>query len=61
MKDLLNPKVKRRESFRPFAPSILHDSVAEWFEQDDEVPFMSQVFPIRPEKRKSSADGAAAG
>jgi carbamoyltransferase len=36
MKALLNLKIKRRESFRPFAPSILREAVAEWFEEDDE-------------------------
>jgi carbamoyltransferase len=51
MKDILNAKVKRRESFRPFAPSILREAVAEYFETDAEVPFMQQVFRIRPEKR----------
>jgi carbamoyltransferase len=51
MKEILNARIKRRESFRPFAPSILRESVAEWFEQDDDVPFMMQVFQIRPEKR----------
>jgi carbamoyltransferase len=52
MKALLNAKIKRRESFRPFAPSVLEDAVAEWFEEDDAVPFMMQVFQIREEKRK---------
>jgi carbamoyltransferase len=51
MKELLNLKIKRRESFRPFAPSVLDKYVAEWFEEDDDVPFMMQVFQIRPEKR----------
>lgn len=51
MKDILNLKIKRRESFRPFAPSVLRGAVAEWFEQDDDVPFMMQVYQIRPEKR----------
>lgn len=51
MKDILNLKIKRRESFRPFAPSILREAVADWFEQDDDVPFMMQVYPIREEKR----------
>lgn len=50
-KDLLNAKIKRRESFRPFAPSILREFAAEYFEQDDSVPFMEKVFPIKPEKR----------
>ncbi len=52
MKDILNLKIKRRESFRPFAPSILRESVPDWFETDDDVPFMMQVFRIREEKRK---------
>jgi carbamoyltransferase len=51
MKDILNLKIKRRESFRPFAPSILRERVADWFEQDDDVPFMMEVFQIRPEQR----------
>jgi len=50
-KDLLNSKIKRRESFRPFAPSILKEYVPEYFEQDDDVYFMEKVFRIRPEKR----------
>jgi carbamoyltransferase len=52
MKDILNLKIKRRESFRPFAPSILRDKVSEWFETDADVPFMMQVFRIREAKRK---------
>ena len=51
MKNILNLKIKRRESFRPFAPSILREAVGEWFETVDDVPFMMQVFQIRPEKR----------
>jgi carbamoyltransferase len=51
MKDILNLKIKRRESFRPFAPSVLREAVAEWFELDGEVPFMMQVYPIRANKR----------
>ncbi|MFM9909983.1 MAG: carbamoyltransferase [Chitinophagaceae bacterium] len=49
-KELLNSKIKRRESFRPFAPSILKEYVAEYFEINDEVPFMEKVFPIKKEK-----------
>jgi carbamoyltransferase len=49
-KDLLNAKIKRRESFRPFAPSILKEFVGEYFEVTDEVPFMEKVFPIKKEK-----------
>ena len=51
MKVILNAKIKRRESFRPFAPSVLAESVGGWFEEDDAVPFMMQVFQIREEKR----------
>ncbi|HWK05452.1 MAG TPA: carbamoyltransferase C-terminal domain-containing protein [Puia sp.] len=52
-KELLNSKIKRRESFRPFAPSILKEYVADYFEVTDMVPFMEKVFPIRPEKQAS--------
>jgi carbamoyltransferase len=51
MKQILNAKIKRRESFRPFAPSVLDRAVGAWFEEDDDVPFMMQVFQIREEKR----------
>jgi carbamoyltransferase len=51
MKDILNLKIKRRESFRPFAPSILRECVSEWFEQDDDVPFMMEVFQVKADKR----------
>jgi carbamoyltransferase len=51
MKDILNLKIKRRESFRPFAPSVLREKVADWFVRDDDVPFMLQVIAIRPERR----------
>lgn len=50
-KELLNLKIKRRESFRPFAPSILREDVIEYFEQDDAVPFMEKVISIRKDKR----------
>jgi hypothetical protein len=51
MKAILNAKIKRRESFRPFAPSVLEESVVDWFDEDDAVPFMMQVFQIKEEKR----------
>jgi carbamoyltransferase len=51
MKDILNLKIKRRESFRPFAPSILRERVSDWFEEEDDVPFMMQVFQIQKGKR----------
>ncbi len=50
-KEILNNKIKRRESFRPFAPSILTEYVSEYFEITDDVPFMEKVFPIKEEKR----------
>lgn len=50
-KDLLNSKIKRRESFRPFAPSILKEYTHEYFENVEDVPFMEKVFPIKKEKR----------
>lgn len=52
MKEILNRKIKRRESFRPFAPAILREAVPEYFERDDDVPFMLQVFKVKPKKRE---------
>lgn len=52
MKDILNTKIKRREEFRPFAPSILREEVKNWFETDYDVPFMMQVYMIKEGKRK---------
>ena len=51
MKDILNLKIKRRESFRSFAPSILAERTGAWFTLDYPDPFMIKVYPIRPEKR----------
>ena len=51
MKELLNAKIKRRESFRPFAPSILEEAVSDWFEESDTVPFMMKVYQFRDAKR----------
>ena len=51
MKDIINRKIKRRESFRPFAPSVLREATGEWFTVDEDVPFMTQVSPVRCEKR----------
>ncbi len=50
-KELLNTKIKRRESFRPFAPSILAEEVQNFFELDEPVPYMEKVFPIKEDKR----------
>ena len=53
MKKILNEKIKRRESFRPFAPSVLRERVADWFERDNDVPFMMQIFRIRAERQSA--------
>ena len=47
----MNVKIKRREKFRPFAPSILEEETKSWFETEDKVPFMSKVFQVRNEKK----------
>jgi carbamoyltransferase len=52
MKDTLNAKIKRRESFRPFAPTVLREYVPVYFEQDVVSPFMMHVVKIRPEWRE---------
>jgi carbamoyltransferase len=52
MKDVLNARIKHREWFRPFAPSIMADHQREYFEYDHPSPFMLHVYKIRPEKRK---------
>jgi len=51
MKDTLNARIKHREWFRPFAPSVLADHQHEYFEHDHPSPFMLHVYKIRPEKR----------
>lgn len=50
MRDIINLKIKFREKFRPFAPSILEEHIAEWFELNEEAPYMEKVLPIRKEK-----------
>jgi carbamoyltransferase len=52
MQKLLNLKVKYRESFRPFAPSVLREDVAEWFEMDDDSPYMLLVADVVKAKRR---------
>ena len=53
MKEVINAAVKYREAFRPFAPSILEERTADYFEVEEgtRVPFMERVYPIRPEMR----------
>ncbi len=52
MKDILNARIKHREAFRPFAPSVLQERQSELFEQDHPSPFMLHVYKIRPEWRE---------
>ena len=51
MQSVMNLKIKYRESFRPFAPSVLREHVHEWFEMNVDSPYMLLVAPIRPERR----------
>lgn len=51
MKDILNERIKKREPFRPFAPSILEEHTAAYFEQSHPAPTMLMVYQIKPERR----------
>ena len=51
MKDVLNARIKHREPFRPFAPSILADAAGDWFDQEYESPFMVLVYKTKQDKR----------
>ena len=52
MRDIINLRIKFREKFRPFAPSILEEHVSDWFQINEPTPYMEKVFPIRPECRE---------
>ncbi len=52
MKEILNQRIKHREIFRPFAPSILAECTGEWFEKSHPSPFMTLAYSVRPEKRE---------
>jgi carbamoyltransferase len=52
MKDILNRRIKHREIFRPFAPSILAEATGEWFAKSHPSPFMTLAYAVRPEKRE---------
>ena len=52
MRDVINQKIKFRERFRPFAPSILAEAIDEYFVDAVHDPFMLQVYPVRPDKRE---------
>lgn len=56
MQKQLNLKVKYRESFRPFAPSVLREDVGEWFEHDDDSPYMLIVADVQDDKRRQMTD-----
>jgi carbamoyltransferase len=51
MKEILNRRIKHREIFRPFAPSILAEAIGEWFDKSYPSPFMTLAYAVRPEKR----------
>jgi len=51
MKEILNRRIKHREIFRPFAPSILAEKTGEWFEKSQPSPFMTLAYPVRRERR----------
>jgi carbamoyltransferase len=51
MRDIINLKIKFREKFRPFAPSIMEEKVADFFEINEASPFMERVLPIRADKQ----------
>ncbi|HEB84283.1 MAG TPA: hypothetical protein ENI92_04700 [Bacteroidetes bacterium] len=53
MQSVMNLKIKYRESFRPFAPSVLRENVSEYFDLETESPYMLLVAPVREERRKS--------
>lgn len=53
MKSILNSRIKHREHFRPFAPSILEERTGEWFTQDYPSPYMLMAYEVRPEKRSA--------
>jgi len=51
MKQILNKRIKHREIFRPFAPSILAEATSDWFEQSHPSPFMTMAYSVKPDKR----------
>jgi carbamoyltransferase len=56
MQKILNLKVKYRESFRPFAPAVLREDVADWFDLDHDSPYMLLVASVRPGRRRMMSD-----
>jgi carbamoyltransferase len=60
MQKTLNLKVKYRESFRPFAPSVLREDVADWFELDGDSPYMLLVADVKRERQRAMTDEESA-
>lgn len=56
MQEVMNMKIKFRESFRPFAPTVLREDVSEYFELDRESPYMLLVAPVKDNKRRKTTD-----
>jgi carbamoyltransferase len=56
MQSIMNVKIKFRESFRPFAPAVLREHVADWFEFDGDSPYMLLVADLQPSKRLPASD-----
>ena len=52
IRDIINSKIKRRESFRPFAPAVIKSEQKNWFNCYKPVPFMSEVYEVKHEKKK---------
>ena len=61
MKDILNARVKHREPFRPFAPSVVAEATGEWFDQCHPSPFMLMAYRVRPERRPADPRRDAPG
>jgi len=59
MQSVINLKIKYRESFRPFAPSVLREHVSEWFELDTDSPYMLLVADVCPQRRVAISDAEA--
>ena len=60
MQKIMNLKVKYRESFRPFAPSVLREDLTDWFEMDVDSPYMLLVAPIKNAKRRTMTEAEEA-
>ena len=59
MQSTMNLKIKYRESFRPFAPSVLRERVADYFNLDCDSPYMLLVAPVKESRRRDRADAAS--